>query len=72
MSGYCLISGAATSGVKVYNAAGIADMQASGQANSEGFVVGGIIDTSASITEINIISSTGSFDAGTVFVYTSA
>jgi hypothetical protein len=72
VSGYCLISGAAASGVKVYNAAGIADMQASGQANSEGFVIGGIIDTTASITEINIISSVGSFDAGTVFVYTSA
>jgi hypothetical protein len=72
VSGYCLITGAATSGVKVYTAASMADMQSAAQPVNEGFTIGGIFDSSSTVTEVNIVSSVGNFDAGTVFVYTSA
>jgi hypothetical protein len=70
ISGYCLVSGCNTSGVKVFNSVGAAN-QASGN-NQEGWMTGGAYNSASTISSISIISSAGNLDAGTVYVYTSA
>jgi hypothetical protein len=66
MSGYVWISGAQTNGYKTYLAGG----GASGSGGQH-FTLGGIIDTTAAVTSISIISSAGNFDSGTVKIYAS-
>lgn len=70
ISGYCLVTGCNTAGVKVYNSVGGAN-QASGN-NQEGWMTGGTYTSASTISSISIISSAGNLDAGTVYVYTSA
>ena len=69
-SGYFLITGCNSSGVKVFNSAGGAS-----SATAQGhrfYTLGGYYNSSSTISSISIYSSTGNFDAGTVYVYTSA
>jgi hypothetical protein len=69
-SGFLRVSGANTSGPKLCHGAGGAD-PAGGNAGVQ-YVSGGLWSGSAAITSIAIISEFGNFDAGTVYVYTSA
>jgi hypothetical protein len=70
MTGYCLISGGATSGVKVFNLAGSGT--ASGGSGQLQFVLGGYYNSASTISSISIFNSSGNFTGGTVYVYTSA
>ena len=70
ISGYCLVTGCNSSGVKVYNSAAAAN-QSSGN-NQEGWITGGYYSSSSTISSVSIISSAGNLDAGTVYIYTSA
>jgi hypothetical protein len=71
LSGYVLLSGCNSSGVKVYNSVGAG--RAAGAASAqEAYYLGGIYDSATVISSISILSSSGNFDAGNVYVYTSA
>jgi len=69
-SGYCLISGANAAGVKAFNLA--SGTSAAGGNGHISYAVGGVIDISATFTSVSIISSSGNFDSGKIYVYTSA
>ena len=70
-AGYCLISGCNASGVKVFNAGG--GSTASGiNSGQNGQITGGYYDSSSTISSVSVFSSSTNFDAGTVYVYTSA
>ena len=67
VDGYCYITGCNTAGLKMMNGAGGASVSAS---NSQiNYAIGGSYEGGSAITEINIVSSTGNFDNGTVYVY---
>jgi hypothetical protein len=67
LSGYLLITGCNSSGVKVYNGVGV-----SRNSGSRGAHIGGYYNSATVISSISIFTTGGNFDAGTVFVYTSA
>jgi len=69
-SGYLLLSGCNTAGVKAFNGAGGANAS-TGNTNAN-YNVGGVYTGSSTISSVSVFSSTGNFDAGTVYVYTSA
>jgi hypothetical protein len=71
VSGYALISGCNTSGVKAMQVVGSGETY-SGTANMRIYTTGGYYDSSSTISSISIFSSTGNLDNGTVFVYTTA
>ena len=64
------IQGANSSGVKIINSASGVNQNTG--VFGEPYVHGGIYTGSSTISSISIISSSGNFDTGTVFVYTSA
>jgi hypothetical protein len=68
-AGYYLISGANAAGVKVYN--GLGGVTNTGN-NATQYFIGGIYNSATVISSISIVSSTGNFDTGSVYVYTSA
>jgi hypothetical protein len=68
-SGYVLLSGCNSAGVKVFNLAGTGEQSAS---TNSGFVLGGYYNSATVISSISVFSSNNNFDAGTVYVYTSA
>ena len=70
MSGYALFSGCNASGVKIYNMSGMANPGAGSY--NRGYVVGGYYTGSSTISSISLVTEAGNFDAGTVYVYTSA
>lgn len=70
-SSYCLFSGCNSSGVKVFNAVAGANHNG-GAGPSVHYYTGGYYDSSSTISSISIICAVGTFDFGTVFVYTSA
>lgn len=66
-SGYILIQGGATSGVKPIISSASGD---AGGGNSQlAYSLGGIWNNSATITSVSLISSSGNFDNGTFTVY---
>lgn len=69
--GSLLLTGCNSSGLKHYVATGGAGTAASAT-DQAGFWLQGIYNSSSTISSISIISSTGNFDSGTVFVYTSS
>ena len=70
VNGFCLFSGCNSSGLKIFN--GSAAGNAAG-GNSQAFnVVGGTYTGSSTISSVSIVSNSGNFDAGTIYVYTSA
>jgi hypothetical protein len=71
VSGYCLLSGCNSSGVKVFNAAGGSNGYG-GQFRASYYTIGGLYNSSSTISSVSLFSSDGNFDAGTVFIYTSA
>lgn len=70
VNGYVLITGCNASGVKVMTSAGTGT--AGGGNDHRAYYMGGYYDSSSLITSVSLFSFTGNFDAGTVFVYTSA
>ena len=71
VAGYVLMSGANATGVKTYNSAAFGNPNNSCELQ-KGFVGGGFYNSASTISSVSIISSSGNFDAGTIFVYTSA
>lgn len=65
------ISGASTTGVKVYTGNGAANYGSSGLLARHRSISGAYTGSSA-ITSISIISSNGNFDAGTIYIYGAA
>jgi hypothetical protein len=71
VSGYCMLSGCNSAGVKIFESAG-SGLQ-SGSENQELYNLGGYYNSSSTISSISVVSSSGNFDgAGKVYVYTSA
>lgn len=70
MYAYALINGANSTGFKGVTCVGTGD-SATGNAQ-RAFSSGGIIETTSTISSISVISSTGNFDGGTLYVYQSA
>ena len=69
VSGYFLATGCASSGVKVWQAAGGVDDSGS---NGHFYTIGGTWSDSATVSSVSIRSTSNNFDAGTVFIYGSA
>ena len=67
LSGYMLITGCNAAGVKVFNGLGI-----STNTGSRSAFTGGYYNSATTISSISMFTTGGNFDAGTVFVYTSA
>ena len=70
-SGAIQISGGAAAGSKMYMYHGAVNNNAT-QARNYGYMGGGWWDNSATITSISLVCSSGTFDAGSFFVYGSA
>lgn len=70
VSGYVLIDGANTSGLKTYTYAGSGN--SSGGNSQYGYIGAGYYDTASTISQINAFNGSGNnFDAGTMYVYSS-
>ena len=69
ISGIVEISGCNTSGLKVFSSKGISGNLDS---NYRNYITSGVYSGSSAITSISILSDSGNFDNGTIFVYTSA
>ena len=67
VNGTCLISGCNSSGLKVYESVGLG----SGTGRMM-FQLNGYYNSASTISSISVITEDGNFDAGTVYVYTSA
>jgi hypothetical protein len=70
VSGGATFSGCNASGVKAFSSTGTG--RAQGSNGQEAYIMQGYYNSSSTISSISIVSTTGNFDAGTVFVYTSA
>ena len=70
VSGYALFSGCNSSGVKVFNSAGAASSSTS--SGHIYYTLGGYYNSSSTISSVSLFSNPGNFDAGTVYIYTSA
>ena len=69
--GAVTITGANSSGVKQFTGVGQSNPGVSGTASTEIRAFQGFWDNSASITSVSVVSNSGNFDFGTIFVYTS-
>jgi len=70
LAGYTMITGCNASGVKIIQ--GASGVSPSG-GNSQIYTsLSGYYDSATVISSVSIVSSTGNFDAGTIYVYTSA
>ena len=70
VNGYVEVAGGNTAGVKTFASLGSGQDVTSYSFASN--ISGGVWDNSATISSISIISSSGNFDAGTLFIYGSA
>jgi hypothetical protein len=67
--GYLLLTGCNSSGVKVFHGVGGVS---NNDYSSEYYFTGGFYNSASTISSISMHSTVGNFDAGTVYVYTSA
>ena len=67
--GYLLLNGCNSSGVKVFHGVGAVG---NNDYEKEYYYTGGFYNSASTISSISMISTVGNFDAGTVYVYTSA
>jgi len=73
VSGSIRISGCSTTGNKAYSSSGGGESGWPGYiTTSRGYTLNGFVTASATVSSITVYSSTGNFDAGTVYVYKSA
>jgi hypothetical protein len=70
VSGHVLITGCNAAGVKLYQSVGGAS--ATGGTDQGHRYTGGAWNNSATVTSVSIVTSSGTFDNGLIFVYTSA
>ena len=70
VNGFVRLDGCNSSGVKILNAAGSAENQSADGLHQ--FVLGGVWNNSATVSSVSIISSTGNFDEGTIYIYGAA
>jgi len=70
VNGYLLLTGCNTSGVKMFHMATGANT--SGSNTQRQYVMGGLFNDTATISSVSITSSIGNFDAGRIYVYTTA
>jgi hypothetical protein len=70
VSGYLSIDGCNTSGLKMYTAAGSGNPFASNSQHA--IITGGFYSLASTISSVSILSSSGNFDAGFIYVYASA
>lgn len=70
VSGYLMVSGGNAAGNKMYN--GSAGVTVDNGTGGIGYNLGGRWDNSATITSVSIVSSSGNFDNGEIFVWKSA
>ena len=70
-SGYLIMTGANSSGVKSFNQVG-GSYPAGGTNGNTHYFTGGYYNSASTISSVSIFSGVGNFDAGTVYVYTSA
>ena len=70
-SGYLIMTGANSSGVKSFNQVG-GSYPAGGSNGNTHYFTGGYYNSASTISSVSIFSGVGNFDAGTVYVYTSA
>jgi hypothetical protein len=68
-SGYFFLNGANSSGVKQFN--GLVGIDRGGNDGQSSKPVGGYYNSASTISSISLVSSSGNFDAGTIYVYTS-
>lgn len=68
VSGYVQISGAKSTGPKILSGVGGPSPSSSGS-DSKALAVGGIYTGTSAVSSISLISGTGNFDAGTLYVY---
>jgi len=68
--GYLQMSGANSAGLKIFTSHGMGTY--SEDTNHQAYWLGGYYDSASTISSVSILSSVGNFDAGTIFVYTSA
>jgi hypothetical protein len=71
ISGGLTLTGCNSVGVKQLNSVG-GSKQQGGYINGRSYVLQGYYNSSSTISSVSVISSVGNFDAGTVYVYTSA
>ena len=71
VSGYVLLSGCNSSGVKVFNSVGSANAPSSSYWH-EPYMIGGYYNSASTISSVSVNCNSGTFDAGTVYIYTSA
>jgi hypothetical protein len=69
-AGGLLITGANSSGVKIFSGVGMGT--ASGGSTARGYIYQGLYNSASAITSVAIHSNVGNFDGGTIYVYTSA
>jgi len=69
-SGYCLISGANAAGIKTFQA--VAGFSRASNDSQQNYIVGGLYTGTSTISSVSMYSPTSNFDAGTVYVYTTA
>ena len=70
VSGYLSLTGANSAGVKVFTLASGAGATSSN--SQESHYLGGFYNSATVISSVSLFSSSGNFDAGTVYIYTSA
>jgi hypothetical protein len=70
VSGYVLLSGCNSSGVKMFNS--VAAINSDAGNDGRGYATGGYYNSATVISSVSIFSSVGNFRGGTIFVYTSA
>lgn len=68
LSGYVLVSGAKSTGPKIITGVGGCEPASTGS-DAKAAAVGGIYTGTSAVSSISLISSTGNFDAGTLYVY---
>jgi len=69
-SGYCLISGANATGIKTFQA--VAGFSRDSNDSQQNYLVGGLYTGTSTVSSVSMYGATSSFDAGTVYVYTTA
>jgi hypothetical protein len=67
-SGYATISGAKSTGPKILTGAGGSETASTGS-DAKANAVGGVYTGTSAVSSISLISGTGNFDAGTLYVY---
>jgi hypothetical protein len=70
VSGYLNMTGANAAGVKVFESFGMGST--SGGDGQRAYNYGGFYNSASTISSVSILSDTGNFDSGTIYVYTSA